>query len=79
MNILLIGAGGREHALALAIAKSPLLTRLFVAPGNPGTETIACKAWVQPVTVTNCPGAASTPRLRSRSASSTRNSWSPSG
>ena len=42
MNILLIGAGGREHALALAIAKSPLLTRLFVAPGNPGTETIAC-------------------------------------
>ncbi len=42
MNILLIGAGGREHALALAIAKSPLLTRLFVAPGNPGTEAIAC-------------------------------------
>ena len=38
MNILLIGSGGREHALAIAIAKSPLLTNLFIAPGNPGTR-----------------------------------------
>ncbi len=38
MNILLIGSGGREHALAIAIAKSPLLKNLFIAPGNPGTE-----------------------------------------
>ena len=37
MNILLIGSGGREHALAFALAKSPLCTRLFTAPGNPGT------------------------------------------
>ncbi len=37
MNVLLIGAGGREHALAWAISASPLLTRLFIAPGNPGT------------------------------------------
>jgi phosphoribosylamine--glycine ligase len=37
MNILLIGSGGREHALAAALAKSPLCDRLFVAPGNPGT------------------------------------------
>ncbi len=37
MNVLLIGSGGREHALARAIANSPLLTKLFVAPGNPGT------------------------------------------
>lgn len=37
MNILLIGSGGREHALAYAIAKSPLCGRLFIAPGNPGT------------------------------------------
>ncbi|MCP1558494.1 UNVERIFIED_ORG: phosphoribosylamine--glycine ligase [Methylobacterium sp. SuP10 SLI 274] len=36
-SILLIGSGGREHALAWAIAKSPLCTRLFIAPGNPGT------------------------------------------
>jgi phosphoribosylamine--glycine ligase len=37
MNVLLLGSGGREHALAYALAKSPLLDKLFVAPGNPGT------------------------------------------
>jgi phosphoribosylamine--glycine ligase len=37
LNILLIGSGGREHALARAIAASPLCTRLLTAPGNPGT------------------------------------------
>jgi phosphoribosylamine---glycine ligase len=37
MNILLIGSGGREHALATAIACSPMLEKLFIAPGNPGT------------------------------------------
>jgi phosphoribosylamine---glycine ligase len=36
MNILLVGSGGREHALAWKIAQSPLLTRLVIAPGNPG-------------------------------------------
>ncbi|MCA3559702.1 MAG: phosphoribosylamine--glycine ligase [Aestuariivirga sp.] len=41
MNILLIGSGGREHALAWAIAASPLCDRLFVAPGNPGIGQIA--------------------------------------
>jgi phosphoribosylamine---glycine ligase len=37
MNILLIGAGGREHALAWKISASALCDRLFIAPGNPGT------------------------------------------
>jgi phosphoribosylamine--glycine ligase len=41
MRVLIIGSGGREHALAWAIAASPLLAALFVAPGNPGTAAIA--------------------------------------
>src|SRR6185295_9040558 len=38
MKILLLGNGGREHAFAYMIAKSPLCSDLFIAPGNPGTE-----------------------------------------
>ena len=41
MRVLIVGSGGREHALAWAIAASPLLSKLFVAPGNPGTATLA--------------------------------------
>ncbi|MGE0212653.1 MAG: phosphoribosylamine--glycine ligase [Parvibaculaceae bacterium] len=41
MNILLIGSGGREHALAWAIAASPLLSRLYCAPGNAGIADLA--------------------------------------
>ena len=41
MNILLLGSGGREHALAWKIAQSPLTNKLFVAPGNGGTEDVA--------------------------------------
>ena len=37
MKVLVIGSGGREHALAWKIAQSPRITKVFVAPGNPGT------------------------------------------
>ena len=53
MNILLIGSGGREHALAWKIAQSPLLTRLVCAPGNPG---IAGVCETRPVKVTDVEG-----------------------
>jgi phosphoribosylamine--glycine ligase len=41
MRVLIVGSGGREHALAWAISGSPLLTKLYVAPGNPGTAALA--------------------------------------
>lgn len=40
MNILLLGSGGREHALAWKIAQSPKVGKLFIAPGNAGTATV---------------------------------------
>ncbi|MDD5185133.1 MAG: phosphoribosylamine--glycine ligase [Paludibacter sp.] len=40
MNILLLGSGGREHAMAWKIAQSPKLSKLFIAPGNPGTAQL---------------------------------------
>jgi phosphoribosylamine---glycine ligase len=41
MNVLILGSGGREHALARSCAKSPLIGSLFVAPGNPGCASVA--------------------------------------
>jgi len=41
MNILVVGGGGREHAIAYSLSKSPLTKKLIVAPGNPGIETFA--------------------------------------
>lgn len=53
MNVLLVGSGGREHALAWKISQSPLLRRLVAAPGNPGIESLAeCR----PTSIEDVPG-----------------------
>jgi len=58
MNILLIGSGGREHALAWSMAASPLCDRLFIAPGNPGTaqqgENVALDVTDHAAVITFC-------------------------
>lgn len=48
MNILLLGSGGREHALAWKMLQSPLCSKLFVAPGNAGTAAIANNVNISP-------------------------------
>ena len=48
MTILLLGSGGREHAFAWKMTQSPLCDRLFVAPGNAGTEAIATNVNINP-------------------------------
>src|SRR5262245_16952485 len=41
MRVLVVGSGGREHALAWKISRSPLVRALFAAPGNPGIGRVA--------------------------------------
>jgi phosphoribosylamine--glycine ligase len=41
MRVLVVGSGGREHALAWKISQSPLVNKLYCAPGNPGTMSLA--------------------------------------
>ncbi|NCB63003.1 MAG: phosphoribosylamine--glycine ligase [Clostridia bacterium] len=53
MNILVVGSGGREHALCRALSKSPRVTRLCCAPGNGG---IAALAECVPIKATDIPG-----------------------
>src|SRR5215210_8571537 len=48
MNVLLLGSGGREHALAWKLAQSPRLGKLFAAPGNPGIAEHAELARIDP-------------------------------
>ncbi|MEV0131199.1 phosphoribosylamine--glycine ligase [Dactylosporangium sp. NPDC050688] len=49
MRVLLLGSGGREHAIAAALAADPAVTDLICAPGNPGTAAIAVNAEVDPL------------------------------
>ncbi|CAH1002138.1 Phosphoribosylamine--glycine ligase [Neolewinella maritima] len=48
MNVLLLGSGGREHALAWRISQSPLCAQLFIAPGNAGTEAYGTNLAIDP-------------------------------
>ena len=49
LRVLVIGSGGREHALALSLSGDPAVSELHVAPGNPGTAQIAVNHAVDPV------------------------------
>jgi len=51
MNLLVVGSGGREHALAWKLAQSPLVARLTIAPGNPGMERLGDLRPIQPTDV----------------------------
>jgi len=53
MNLLLLGSGGREHALAWKLSQSPLLSKLFIAPGNAGTSRLGTNL---PLSVTDFDG-----------------------
>ena len=47
MNILLLGSGGREHAIAWKIAQSPKVDKLFIAPGNAGTAQAGTNVYIK--------------------------------
>ncbi|MBM4236047.1 MAG: phosphoribosylamine--glycine ligase [Firmicutes bacterium] len=53
MRVLIVGSGGREHALAWKLAGSPMLDQLFCAPGNPGTARVAKNIEVEAEDVKN--------------------------
>ena len=49
LNVLILGSGGREHALAWKISQSPLLEQLYIAPGNPGTANHGRNVSINPL------------------------------
>ncbi|MFM2394473.1 MAG: hypothetical protein RLZZ546_2455 [Bacteroidota bacterium] len=49
MNIILIGSGGRENAIAHTLAKSPLMSQLYIIPGNPGTAALGQNVPLNPM------------------------------
>ena len=48
MNVLILGSGGREHTFAWKLAQSPLLNKLYIAPGNAGTATLGENIKIKP-------------------------------
>jgi phosphoribosylamine---glycine ligase len=52
LSVLVVGTGGREHALALALAQDPAVTALHAAPGNPGMAAVATVHEVDPMSAT---------------------------
>lgn len=62
-RVLLVGSGGREHAVAWKLAQSPRVSDLFIAPGNPGTADIAANLPVKPTDIDGIVAAAKANRI----------------
>jgi phosphoribosylamine--glycine ligase len=63
VRVLVVGGGGREHALCWALASSPSVQALFAAPGNPGIEELATVVPLQPTDLDGLAGFAEGERI----------------